>query len=46
MNIVVSIFSSVFSFLTDYSIFGVPILVWLILPAVISIAVKFIQGKK
>lgn len=46
MNIIVNIFTSVFGFLTNNSIFEVPLLVWLILPAVITIAVKFIQGKK
>lgn len=46
MNIVIDIFTAVFGFLTDNSIFEVPLLVWFILPAVITIAVKFIQGKK
>lgn len=46
MQIIINVFTTVFGFLTDNSIFEIPLLVWLILPAVISIAVKFIQGKK
>lgn len=46
MNSLVQFFITVFKILTDYTVFEIPLLVWLILPAIISIVVKFIQGKK
>lgn len=46
MDIIVNIFTSIFGFLTDFSLLDIPLLVWLILPAVIGIIVKFIQGRK
>lgn len=46
MENLVNMIISLFSVLTDNSIFGMPVLVWLILPAVITLTIKFIQGKK
>lgn len=45
MNVIVNIFTTIFGFLTDNSIFDIPLLVWFILPAVIGIVIKFIQGR-
>lgn len=46
MDSIVQAFITVFSMLTDIQLFGVPVLVWFILPAVIALALKFINGKK
>ncbi len=46
MDTLVNLFSTVFNLLLETTIFEIPILIWLILPAIITIVVKFIQGKK
>lgn len=46
MDVVISVFTTLFGLLTDNTIFNIPLLVWFLLPAVIILAVKFIQGKK
>lgn len=46
METIVNTFVSIFGLLTSSSILGMPILVWLLLPAVIGLIVKFIQGRK
>lgn len=46
MDVLVNFFVSVFKLITDNSILGMPIFVWLVLPALIGIILKFIQGKR
>ena len=42
----VSNFSSIISFLSSTVISGVPLIAWLVLPAIATIIIKLIQGKK
>lgn len=46
METVVNIFVSLFGLLTSNSILGMPVLVWLILPAIIVLILKFIKGQR
>lgn len=46
MNSLVDLFVSIFGFLTDNSLFGMPLFVWFVLPALIGLILKFIQGKR
>ncbi len=46
MNSIITLFSTLFNLLLETAIFDIPVLIWLILPAVIAIVIKFIQGKK
>lgn len=46
MESLVNAFISIFSLLTDNTFLNIPIIVWFILPAVIGIIIKFIEGKR
>lgn len=46
MDSVIQTFITAFSMITDIQLFGIPVLVWLLLPAIITLALKFINGKK
>ncbi len=46
METIVSIFTSLFSILTDNKIVGVPILVWFIIALVLGLIIQYIKGKK
>lgn len=46
MNSIINLFSTLFNLLLETSVFEIPVLIWLVLPAVIAIVIKFIQGKK
>lgn len=46
MSDLVDLLIDLLMLLVDNKIFNVPLLVWLILPAVIALVIKFIQGKK
>lgn len=46
METVVEMFITAFNMITDIDIFGIPVLVWLLLPAIITLVLKFINGKK
>lgn len=46
METVVEMFITTFNLITDIKIFNIPVLVWLLLPAIITLALKFINGKK
>lgn len=46
MGYFITFFERIFGFLVSNELFEIPILVWLILPSVIALIVKFIQGKK
>lgn len=46
MEAIVNVFIALFKILVDTTVLGMPVLVWLILPAVILFALKFIQGVK
>lgn len=46
MDTVVNSAVSFFSILTDKSVFGMPLLVWLIIPLVLGLVVNFLKGKK
>lgn len=46
MDSLVDNFIAAFNMINDIKLFNIPVLVWLILPAIITVALKFIQGKK
>lgn len=46
MSAVTDLLISLFKLLTDNGVFGIPLLVWFLLPAVFVLVFKFIQGKK
>ena len=46
MEAFVSAIASVFGILNDVSIFGVPVLLWLIIGSAFTLIGKFIVGKK
>lgn len=46
MDSVIQAFITAFNIITDIQIFGVPVLIWLLLPGIITLALKFINGKK
>ena len=46
MEAIVNVFVTLFGLLTSSTVLGMPVLVWLLLPAVIGLVLKFIQGKK
>lgn len=46
MDAIIQAFITVFNILLDAKIFEIPLLVWFLLPAVIVIVLKFINGKK
>lgn len=46
MDILINAFIAAFNMITDIKLFEIPVLVWLLLPAIITLALKFINGKK
>lgn len=46
MEVFIDLFITIFDLITENSFLGIPVLVWFILPAVIGVIVKFIQGKR
>ncbi len=46
MDSIVQVFITAFNMITDIKLFEIPVLVWLLLPSIILLALKFINGKK
>lgn len=46
MDSLIQAFITAFNMITDIKLFEIPVLVWLLLPAIITLALKFINGKK
>lgn len=46
MNVLVSFFTSIFKLITDNQLLGLPIFVWLVIPAIIAVVLDFIRGRK
>lgn len=46
MDSIIQAFITAFNMITDIELFEIPVLVWLLLPAIITLALKFINGKK
>lgn len=46
MEYIVDALSSFFGILLDTNILGMPILVWAIIPVVLSLIISFLKGKK
>lgn len=46
MDSVIQAFITAFNMITDIKLFEIPVLVWLILPSIIALILKFINGKK
>lgn len=46
MDIVLDLIISIFSFLGNNSLFDIPLLGWFIMPVLIGLIMKFIQGKR
>ena len=46
MDTLINLFVTVFQFLTQSQLLGLPIIVWLVLPAVFAVIIDFIRGRK
>lgn len=46
MDTVVNSIVSFFSILTDKSVFGMPLIVWFLIPLILGLVVNFLKGKK
>lgn len=46
MESIVNMFVTVFGLLFENKVFNIPVLIWLMLPAVVGICIKFIEGRK
>lgn len=46
MDAIIEMVITAFNLLIDAKIFEIPVLVWLLIPPVIGVALKFINGKK
>ena len=46
MDTIVDALSSFFGILVDTNVLGMPILVWAIIPVVLSLVISFLKGKK
>ncbi len=46
MESIINIFVSSFNLFVDNEIFGMPLIVWFLLPMVFGMIFKFIKGKK
>lgn len=46
INMITNLFVTMFNLLLDTTIFGVPLLVWFIIPTLIGIFLNFIKEKK
>lgn len=46
MDFIVSALNNFFKILIDCDILGMPLLVWVIIPVVLSIIISFVRGKK
>lgn len=46
MNEIIEFFSLAFNFLGSFEAFGLPLLVWLVIPLLFGIIGAFIKGKK
>ena len=46
MDAIIQAFVTVFNILIDCKVFEIPVLIWFLIPAVITLVLKFINGKK